>query len=122
MNAKTAVYITITVLITATVTYFTLQPGVAADESPHTTPMAAGNSQDPGKIASVAQLVSGLQARLEEDPDDAKGWMLLAKSYDHLGDNSKALAAYQRAVALGMSDSAMEMKLVVQSFDEGAAE
>jgi cytochrome c-type biogenesis protein CcmH len=74
-----------------------------------TQPMA---SQETGKkSASVTSLVGGLEARLAENPDDAKGWLLLAKSHDHLGDRDAAWDAYSRAKELGMSDDTFEMQL-----------
>ena len=69
-------------------------------------------SQDSGeKAASVTSLVGGLEARLAQDPDDAKGWLLLAKSHDHLGNRDAAWAAYGHAKELGMSDDTFEIKL-----------
>lgn len=69
------------------------------------------NEETGQKAASVTSLVSGLEARLAENPNDAKGWLLLAKSHDHLGDRDAAWAAYSRARELGMSDDALEIKL-----------
>ena len=63
------------------------------------------------KAASVTSLIVGLEARLVENPDDAKGWLLLAKSHDHLGDQRAAWAAYTRARDLGMSDASFEIAL-----------
>ena len=70
---------------------------------------AAQLSQD--RAASVGTLVGGLEARLEASPEDAKGWILLARSYDHLGEHDKAWNAYTRARDLGMSDTSLELKL-----------
>lgn len=63
------------------------------------------------RSASVGTLIGGLEARLAENPDDAKGWLLLARSHDHLGDHDKAWSAYSHARDLGMSDEALELKL-----------
>lgn len=63
------------------------------------------------KTASVGALVGRLRARLVANPDDAKGWILLARSHDHLGNNDKAWNAYARARELGMADEALELKL-----------
>jgi cytochrome c-type biogenesis protein CcmH len=49
--------------------------------------------------------------RLQQDPDDAKGWLLLARSYDHLGRGHDAVAAYQKATQLGLTDSELEARL-----------
>lgn len=55
------------------------------------------------EVAPVAALVDGLAQRLESNPDDVKGWVLLAKSYAHLGQYESAHAAAARARALGYS-------------------
>jgi hypothetical protein len=71
---------------------------------------ARESSVDPsnGKAAPIGDLVSGLERRLAENPDDGKGWLLLAKSYDHLGDPIRAASAYSRARELGFVDAALE--------------
>ena len=63
------------------------------------------------KAASVTSLVGRLEAKLAENPDDAKGWLLLAKSHDHLSDRPAAWAACTRAKELGMSDDNFEIQL-----------
>jgi hypothetical protein len=68
--------------------------------------MAATAGERRGKpLASVGDLVAGLRARLEQEPDDASGWLLLARSYDHLGRHQEAMIAYQRARMLGRGDA-----------------
>lgn len=59
-------------------------------------------------VGSVASMLDGLKARLEQEPDDAGGWLLLAKSYQHLGQTEEANSAYERASALGKTDPAFE--------------
>ena len=49
-------------------------------------------------------MVDGLAARLNDNPDDAKSWLLLARSYRHLQRIPEAKAAYERAAALGEYD------------------
>ena len=78
--------------------------------SPHVSVKDQAN-QGNSKAASVNSLLAGLEQRLRDDPDDAKGWLLLAKSYDHLGRDSDAAAAYDKAVALGISDNDLEARL-----------
>lgn len=63
------------------------------------------------KAGSVTALLGGLEARLADNPDDAKGWLLLAKSYDHLGRNAEARDAYEKAAALGLTDADLEARL-----------
>lgn len=59
-------------------------------------------------IGSVANMLDGLKSRLENEPDDAGGWLLLAKSYQHLGLTDEADSAYQKARALGKTDPVFE--------------
>lgn len=63
------------------------------------------------KAASVSELLAGLEQRLQNDPDNAKDWLLLAKSYDHLGQRQQAADAYARSEALGLSDSAFATRI-----------
>jgi hypothetical protein len=73
--------------------------------------MAATRSNADRKAGSVAQLLGGLEARLEQDPADGKGWLLLAKSYEHLGRLADARDAYRKAESLGITDSAFSETL-----------
>ena len=45
----------------------------------------------------IAGMVAGLAARLEADPNDPDGWVMLVRSYATLGDMGKARAAYEQA-------------------------
>lgn len=63
------------------------------------------------KAASVNNLLAGLEQRLQENPDDAEGWLLLAKSHDHLGHRQEAATAYAKAEQLGLEDRALEARL-----------
>ncbi len=60
---------------------------------------------------SFAGLVERLSDSLQDEPDDASGWLLLARSYGHLGQREEALVALDRARDLGMTDSALELTL-----------
>ena len=72
------------------------------------SPQQGGQSD---KVGSVTSLLSGLETRLADNPDDDKGWLLLAKSYDHLGRSADARDAYAKATALGMTDADLEARL-----------
>jgi len=63
-------------------------------------------------LASVGNLVDGLRSRLEQEPDDAGGWLLLARSYEHLGRYQDAADAYEQAKFLGKADSDLEKTLL----------
>jgi tetratricopeptide (TPR) repeat protein len=76
------------------------QPRVASNDR-------SGNTGDV-KIASVASMLDGLASRLEEDPDDAGSWLLLARSYKYLDRMNEAVDAYEHAVALGQFDAELD--------------
>jgi len=50
--------------------------------------------------ATIRAMVEGLAKKLEENPDDLKGWLMLARSYEVLGQAEKARDARARAEAL----------------------
>lgn len=56
-------------------------------------------------VAPVGSLVAGLRARLEQNPEDVKGWALLAQSYAFMADGAGAEEAVARAVALGFDEA-----------------
>jgi cytochrome c-type biogenesis protein CcmH len=72
------------------------------------------------KVGSVSSMVDGLRARLEQNPNDAKGWLLLARSYKHLNRPGDAAYAYGQAVLLGEVDSELAPLLTANSDDEAA--
>jgi cytochrome c-type biogenesis protein CcmH len=51
-----------------------------------------------------AEMIKALGARLEKDPNDGKGWAMLARSYAILGRYKDALPAYEKAVNLIPND------------------
>ena len=66
-------------------------------------------SESRTSVSSVASMVEGLAKRLQDNPDDGKGWLLLAQSYKHLGRTTDAIDAFRIAKALGMSDDELEI-------------
>jgi len=67
-------------------------------------PSAAGglDATVPPEIdqAMIRAMVEGLAAKLKENPDDLKGWLMLTRSYKVLGELEKAGKARARAEAL----------------------
>lgn len=73
---------------------------------------AAGSSsapqgQQPGMPTKeqIEQRVAGLEARLKENPNDAKGWAMLARSYQSFNRYKEASEAYGRAAELSGNDA-----------------
>jgi hypothetical protein len=72
---------------------------------------SASNVRSAKSTASVASLVGGLKERLDREPDDSGGWLLLARSYQHLGHHDEASLAYERSRSLGRTDLEFEKLL-----------
>jgi hypothetical protein len=100
------------------------QPGATVStpaESPgfRDTGAATVKQQSGTRVGSVASLVGGLKERLKEHPDDPNGWLLLARSYEHLGQVEEAADAYAEASALGALDAKLEASLVTAISSSG---
>ncbi|MDH4047674.1 MAG: hypothetical protein OEW68_13225 [Gammaproteobacteria bacterium] len=80
------------------------------------------SSTAPKKVDSVGNMLERLERRLEGEPDDAGGWLLLARSYHHLDRISDAGVAYEKAVALGKTDTAFEKLLRAETGDTKAVD
>ena len=67
---------------------------------------ATSNSQASNAgLESVDVMLVGLKQRLESQPDDVDGWVLLSKSYYHLNRLKEAEEAFEKAKALGYTGS-----------------
>lgn len=71
-------------------------PGSAADGEQK----AHGVTQD-----QVRELVARLAARLQQNPENVEGWIMLARSYSALGQFEQSARAYANAVARAGSDA-----------------
>lgn len=65
---------------------------------PASPPSMAGES--PENVAMIQGMVAGLAARLEQNPDDFDGWMMLGRSYTVLNQPEQSAEAYRTASAL----------------------
>lgn len=54
----------------------------------------------PGETVPTAMMVQRLADRLQNDPNNVGGWLVLGRSYLAVGDASKGLAALEKAYAL----------------------
>lgn len=57
-------------------------------------------SADPQATAEIAQLITGLEKKVAQKPDDPQGWQLLGWAYFQTGRYADAATAYGKAVAL----------------------
>ena len=95
----------------AALAYFVIgSPGVTS-ATEHADTTRSANRAASTNVGSVASLTAGLEARLQEQPDDGEGWLLLAKSYFYLGRVDEARHAYARAVELGNADATVAQQV-----------
>jgi cytochrome c-type biogenesis protein CcmH len=77
----------------------------AATTTPQ-TPFASGaQGSAPMTQQGIEANVAALAKRLEQKPDDAQGWVMLARSYTSLEKYNEASSAYAKAAALKTDDA-----------------
>ena len=79
--------------------------GVAAAGAVQNGQASGGAASHQTTAEQIEAMTEKLTARLKDQPDDAEGWAMLARSYTVLGRHSEALPAYERAVALRADDA-----------------
>ena len=82
-----------------------------------------GTPVPPPPIASVDEMVAALDRRLQENPDDVEGWKMLGRSYMQLENYPKAIAAFERAVAMENPASAQTLAALGEALliEQGSA-
>lgn len=78
-------------------------PPSDADQAQRPAPNEAGVADEQGQ--RIQAMVARLAARLETEPDDAEGWLMLGRSFGVLGDLEGSRAAFARAAALRPNDA-----------------
>jgi cytochrome c-type biogenesis protein CcmH len=101
-GAKIAVALAVVMPIAAVAIYFGLADRSAFDP-------AAQSAQNPAAHElsgqEVEEMVSKLAARLEKEPDNAEGWVVLARSYYALQRMPQAVKAFEQATKLVPDDA-----------------
>jgi cytochrome c-type biogenesis protein CcmH len=87
--------------------YFIVGNPKALSPSLPTAGMAPPATQQGGPMSDqqIAANVDKLAKRLEQNPNDAQGWSMLARSYTSMERFSDAASAYERATALNGNDA-----------------
>ncbi len=81
-------------------------PDLMSDFKTQQPVVSSSQSSEPtAGIAPVDELLVGLKQRLEAQPDDVDGWVLLSKSYYHLDRRQEADDAFEKAKTLGYTGS-----------------
>ena len=99
-----AVFVGATLPIVAFALYF------AVGNFPALLPGGVGAAQQDAHNLSedqIRELTGRLAARMENEPDNVEGWIMLARSYVALGEFDKGSRAYGNAVARSGQDAAL---------------
>lgn len=83
------------------------QAGLAGQASAPASEEASAGKPHATNFDQIAAMTDRLAARMQEQPDDAEGWAMLARSYSVLGRHPEALKAYEKAVALRKDDATL---------------
>lgn len=84
------------------------EKAVAAAKAAPSPPQAAPESIEQNEM--VKSMVAGLAARLEQNPEDYDGWMMLGRSYTVLKQPQQAADAYKKAISLKPKDVAPRLQ------------
>jgi cytochrome c-type biogenesis protein CcmH len=95
----------IALLVIAVAGYWWLRPSLVVNASLPSAPTAA--SPHANSSEQLGTMVDKLAARLKDNPDDAAGWAMLARSYGAMSRIPEAVDAYARAVALSKEDGGL---------------
>ena len=76
--------------------------GMPAQDAP-----VASEAEGQPNAAQIIAMVDKLAERLKQDPSDADGWAMLARSYSFLQRSPEAVDAYAQAVALRKDDATL---------------
>ncbi|MBI4741440.1 MAG: c-type cytochrome biogenesis protein CcmI [Betaproteobacteria bacterium] len=97
---KTALALVAAIPLLATAGYLLLGNPRALDPLQTQPPSSVSTQQIEGMLVKLAE-------KLKKDPDDANGWVMLARSYKALGRLAEAAEAYSHAGALVDQDAAL---------------
>jgi len=80
------------------------------------TPDAPPGSSE---VAAVDDMLVDLAQRLDSNPDDLEGWILLGRSYMSVGNYEGAVAAFERAIVLDGGEDATTLVSLAESLLAG---
>lgn len=100
----TAVGVGLSVPLVAVSLYLLLGSPAGLDPTKVTAPQDQAHAVTEEQIINM---IGGLAQRLQNEPDNAEGWNMLARSYSALGRFGDAAAAYGRLVKLAPGDASL---------------
>lgn len=111
-NNRTLVYLVAFALpVVAVIFYFRVGHPSALSASPApagrstAAPVTTANNEGDFSPQRIEANVAALAKKLEENPNDVSGWMMLGRSYSSLNKYSEASAAFKKATELKPDDA-----------------
>ncbi len=77
----------------------------ASAAAPGSPPEATAGEEPPMSDKQILAMVESLKLKMQQTPNDPRGWILLARSQNALGRFVEASAAFERALALTPNDA-----------------
>ena len=71
------------------------------------TPPPSAKMQNTQMAPEHVKVINDLAERLKQNPDDGKGWAMLARAYAVMGRYAEAVEAYEKAASLIQTDAVM---------------
>jgi len=104
MKPITAIFIALTIPVVAAGTYSQLgnidaAAGNVVEATQQAQVIAAAAKSDAPQM-TMDEAVAGLEKRMQEEPDNADGWFMLARSYMSIKKYDKAKMAYEKTIAI----------------------
>jgi cytochrome c-type biogenesis protein CcmH len=91
----------------AAISLFALTLYLAWSKPAITTPTSSQIAQNGPMAPEHIEMIKSLQERLEQNPNDGKGWAMLGRSYAVLGRYNESAVAYEKAAKLIQNDAAL---------------
>ncbi len=110
LNIATSVVLALAVPLMAISIYLEIGSPGAIDPAAQVPQQAAAgpHSQDPAEMqAQIEGMVGKLAQRLQENPSDIEGWVMLGRSFSVLGRYDEAVAAYEKSIQFVGEDATL---------------
>lgn len=108
LNIATTVMVALVVPLVAFGIYFkvgnpdAINPQAQMAQGAAASPHGQGNMQ-----AQIETMVAKLAQKLEQDPSNIQGWVMLGRSFSVLGRYDEAVTAYEKAISVVGEDAAL---------------
>lgn len=99
-NKLSPVIVALSVPVMAVILYSQLGDFSAATGDIKQATSAATSADESQPKMTMEEAVAGLEQRLAQDPENAEGWFMLARSYMSMKNYTKAKEAYQKTINL----------------------